>query len=354
MIKVLIVDDEKMVRDGLVYTMPWKELGIEVVGAAANGKAALEIIREKKPQVVLTDIMMPEMNGLELLEIIKAEIPNIKVVILSGYDDFQYAQKALKSGVVDYLVKPVDADELTQLMERIGDSLQEDLTFDKDKLYFQKEIEDELEKYIVAIRAGKNQAALSTISGIFGKETIKNLPIEKYHKLSVDIVNTICLMLEKYGVELENTVNESYPGHYLELLNITSVQELSEWMQEFTKRIILLFDDNNGENYKMVISKAIDFIDNHYYEDLSVQRVAQNVYLNSNYFSHLFKKIRKESFTDYLNKVRIEKAKSLLTENIYKVYEVSDMVGYSDYKYFSSVFKKLVGVSPTEYNKLGK
>lgn len=352
MIKVLIVDDEKMVRDGLVYTMPWDKLNIEIVGSVGNGKAALELIREKKPQVVLTDIMMPEMDGIELLKIVKEEMPNIKFVILSGYDDFQYAQVALKYGVIDYLVKPVDADELTQLMERIRDSLQDEISFDKEKIYFQKEIESSLEQYIVAVRTGNKQTAINIVDSIFGKETIKSMPMEQYHKLSIDIVNTICIMLERYGVELGDAVHESYPSHYMEIFNITTIEDLKQWMNEFTERIIMLVDENNGD-YRLVITKAMEYINSHYFEDLSVQKVAQTVFLNSNYFSHLFKKIRKESFTDYLNKVRIDKAKSLLSQNLYKVYEVSDMVGYSDYKYFSSVFKKLVGVSPTEFNKLG-
>lgn len=352
MIKVVIVDDEKMIRDGLVYTMPWDELQIEVVGSAGNGRAALDIIREKKPNLVFTDIRMSEMDGIELLQVLKQEMPNVKVVILSGYDDFQYAQKALKLGALDYLVKPVNADELIKLLEDFKKSVKSDIDADIIKLNLQTLIDNELEQYITAVRSGNREKAFAVADKIYEKSINIELPLEQYNKICIEILNLICSKIRKY--DLEDAISNSFTELYLEIYKIFKKEEFKEWIYDFTKRLFFIIADKNSDNYRLVIRKAIEYIDAHYSEDISAQKIAQVVFLNPNYFSHLFKKIKKESFTDYLNKVRIEQAKQLLRDNLYKVYEVSDMVGYSDYKYFSSIFKKLVGVTPTEYNKLPK
>lgn len=354
MLKVVIVDDEKMIRDGLVYTMPWDEMKIEVVGSAENGKVALDIIREKKPNLVLTDIRMPEMDGIELLKVLKSEMPNTKVVILSGYDDFQYAQSALKYGAVDYLVKPVNADELIKLLEDFQKSIQESLDADLVQLNLQNLIDSELELYVTALRTTHQDNAFLIVDKIYEKIIAKQLPLEQYYKICMELVNLICMRIKKYNYDLEDEISSLLPDIYLGLNKITKKEELKDWMYELTSKFFSILDDKNGDNYRLVIRKAVEYIEENYSEDISAQKVAKEVYLNANYFSHIFKKIKKESFTDYLNKVRIEKAKELLAGNLYKVYEISSMVGYNDYKYFSMIFKKLVGVTPTEFNKLTK
>jgi len=354
LLKVVIVDDEKMIRDGLVHTMPWDKMQIEVVGSAENGRVALNIIREKKPNLVLTDIRMPEMDGIELLKALKTEMPNTKVVILSGYDDFQYAQSALKYGAVDYLVKPVNADELIKLLEDFKKSIQASLDADFVQLNLQNLIDNELELYVTALRTGNQENAFSMVDKIYEKVIAKQLPLEQYYKICMELVNLICMRIKKYNYNVEDAISSLLTDIYIGLNKITKVEELKEWMYELTSKFYSILDEKSGDNYRLVIRKAVEYIDEHYSEDISAQKVAREVYLNANYFSHIFKKLKKESFTDYLNKVRIEKAKELLAGNLYKVYEVSSMVGYSDYKYFSMIFKKFVGVTPTEFNKLTK
>lgn len=354
MIKVVIVDDEKMIRDGLAYTMPWNEMGIEVAGTACDGEVALELIREKKPHVVLTDIRMPIMDGLQLLKTIKEEMPSIRVIILSGYDEFSYAQQAVKYGASDYLIKPVDAVELRKVMEKLIDSFHEEIFEDLPILELQKEIRNTVEPYITAIRLGNFKAAVASLDKIFDTQTFKALLDKKLKKQVVEIIDRIFRSLKEDGLELEDEVHNEFLSSCRSLVSITETGELKNWMYRFTEKITALVEEKKSDSYHMVIKKAVEYIENHYNEELSAKKVAEAVHLNPNYFSHLFKKIRKESFTDYLNRVRVEKAKELMAERLYKVYEVSDMVGYKDYKYFSSTFKKIVGVSPMEYNKLPK
>jgi len=120
MIKLMIVDDESIIRKGIRTSIDWSTLNVEIVGEARNGKQALELVQQLKPDIVLTDIRMPHMDGLEFAQQLKQQFPNINIIILSGYDDFNYARTAMKIGVTDYLMKPVGAEELTALVTKIG------------------------------------------------------------------------------------------------------------------------------------------------------------------------------------------------------------------------------------------
>lgn len=117
MIKIFLVEDEVIIRNGIKNSINWEREGYEFVGEASDGELAYPLIKKVKPDILITDIKMPFMDGLELSEIVKKEIPGIKIIILSGYDEFEYAKKAISIGVTDYLLKPIAADKL---MEAIG------------------------------------------------------------------------------------------------------------------------------------------------------------------------------------------------------------------------------------------
>jgi two-component system response regulator YesN len=354
LIKLVIVDDEKMIREGLASTMPWNDMGVEVVGTAGNGQAALEIIKDEKPHIVLTDIRMPKMDGLQLLKNISEENLKIKVVMLSGYDEFSYAQQAIRYGASDYILKPINAEELEKLIKRLVQTFTEEVYEDLAYIKAKKSIEAELLQYITAIRSTNRDIAISSLNKISEKLRAQALVHDQYHKLYMEIISSVLHALDEDGLKHAGKLREEYLKSFIDLLNTANGDDLMEWLYSFTDKVSEYIKENKGDTYSNVIKKAMEYIEQHYNEELSAQKVAEAVYLSPNYFSHIFKKIRKESFTDYLNKIRVEKAKALLSNNLYKVYEVSDMVGYSDYKYFSSVFKKIVGVSPTQYSELSK
>lgn len=126
MIKVVIVDDEPKLRQGLQTLIPWESLGFIVTATAANGKEALEVIEEKAPDVVIVDIRMPVMDGLQLIEHLRSNGHHLHFMILSGYADFEYAKQAIKYGVFGYLVKPVDIDEMSSSLKRIRERIEEE------------------------------------------------------------------------------------------------------------------------------------------------------------------------------------------------------------------------------------
>ena len=126
MMKVFLVDDEIAIRENLRNSFPWEEHGFQLVGEAPDGEMALPMIRDLNPDILLTDIRMPFMDGMELCAQVKRMLPWVGVVILSGYDDFSYAQKAISLGVKEYLLKPITADELGQALRRVSEQIAEE------------------------------------------------------------------------------------------------------------------------------------------------------------------------------------------------------------------------------------
>ncbi|MGG4169280.1 response regulator transcription factor [Rossellomorea vietnamensis] len=124
MLKVILVDDEIQIRKGLKWKVDWEEEGFVIVGEASNGKEALQVIKEEMPDLVLTDVRMPVMDGMQLVKALSAEYPDIKVIVLSGYSDFEYVRSSLVEGVKDYLLKPVDPEELTSALRKSKDEIE--------------------------------------------------------------------------------------------------------------------------------------------------------------------------------------------------------------------------------------
>lgn len=126
--KVVIVEDEDLLRNGLIQTIPWRELGFEVAGEADNGKKGLEVIRQVRPHVVFSDIKMAQMDGLTMAEKIHEWNPGIRIVFISGYDEFSYAMRALKVGAVEYILKPIQLEEVKNILRNLSDKLNSELS----------------------------------------------------------------------------------------------------------------------------------------------------------------------------------------------------------------------------------
>lgn len=136
--KVVLVEDEDLLRNGLIQAIPWHELGFEVVGEADNGKKGLELIQQVHPHVVFSDIKMAQMDGLTMAEKIREWDPNIRMVFISGYDDFSYAKRALKVGAVEYILKPIQLEEVKGILQNMADKLTSE--FSQKQEYYKLEL----------------------------------------------------------------------------------------------------------------------------------------------------------------------------------------------------------------------
>ena len=123
MVKVFLVEDEIVIRDGIKNSIKWEKEGFEFVGEAGDGELAYPMILKEQPDILITDIKMPFMDGLELSRLVKQELPDIKILILSGYDEFEYAKEAIRIGVAEYLLKPVSSIKLLEVLHSVTSAI---------------------------------------------------------------------------------------------------------------------------------------------------------------------------------------------------------------------------------------
>lgn len=175
--KVMVVDDEDEIRLGIIKKINWEALGFKVIGDGENGKDALEKVEKLQPDIVLTDIKMPFMDGLELVEELGKVMPSTRVVIFSGADDFEYAHKAIKLNVVEYILKPINSIELTDILKRLKEKL--------DKEYEEKRnLETLYNHYIESLPVLREQFLVSAIEG----RVTRDMWLTKCKKLGIDLV----------------------------------------------------------------------------------------------------------------------------------------------------------------------
>lgn len=246
MIKVLIVEDENLIRKKLLHFIDYDALGMVVVADGSNAVEGVDLIKKYQPDIVLADINMPEKDGLDMIS--ETLDYDYIAIIISGYDYFSYAQRALKYGVTDYLLKPISLDDL--------------------------------------------------------KEALINAREIIYKKRNVISQKT----------DLENAVDIS----------------LNPLIKDST------------------VIEMIDYIKNNYEEKISISDLSKDLAYSESMLNRKFKKEVHITFNEYLNRYRINKAIDLLKNSDYNITEIAYMCGYSSAKYFARVFKKYLGMSPSD------
>lgn len=241
--RVIIADDEETIRNGLENLINSYDIGLNVIKKCKDGKESIEAIEKYKPEIIIMDINMPHINGLDVIDKVKDISPYSKIIIISGYDKFEYAQKAIELGVFNYLLKPID--------------------------------------------------------------------IVKFKDI------------------------------------------LLEAKKSYSERIWEINQLNEDEIKANSVDDCISFIQKNYSNsDLSLNLVAELFFVSTSYLSKTIKNKTGHNFTDYLNKLRINRSIELLkSEKSYTIKEISDMVGYNSQHYFSRAFKNYTGKSPVQYKK---
>ena len=145
-IKVFLVEDEMVIRNGIVKSINWEKEGYRLVGEASDGELAYPMILKEKPDILLTDIKMPFMDGLELSRLVKQELPDTKILIFSGYDEFEYAKEAIRIGVTEYLLKPVSSEQLLEVMRRISKQIEQDREEREMLRQYQEDMKENVER----------------------------------------------------------------------------------------------------------------------------------------------------------------------------------------------------------------
>ncbi len=516
--RILIVDDEILVRQGIKHYMVWEQFGFQIVGEASNGKEALELVDQLQPHIVITDIVMPIMDGEEFTRIVKQRYPHIEVIVLSSYGEFSYVRSTFQSGVADYILKPkLETQELLQVLQKTArciPSLQYNEDNDQELLSIDHIIEKVISGYevdygqelikqafpyehycLIGVQpsgyiannhtSAAVQSHLSTL-GMRLAEVLESLgtsivfrpaPVsdsglivflinleESQYSALVTVIQRLAddihaqspqigwvmsspfhtfeqidpvyhqqilklldyrfyfpdrrLMLEselpppvavqgafnlkQFAEEMKREHFEfafqelrqyvtAMSGNYVStpfelksflgnvVFNIITllgnldydVEQLDAEKYNYFKQIneaehineaidllnrfLLVVDQqiaartqpNSNSNMK----KLLEYIDIHFAESLSLTGLGQYFHFNPSYLSSYFTTHNKEGFSEYLNKIRVEKAVAMLKEDEFTIADISSKVGYSDPSYFTKVFKKLTGLSPSQYRR---
>lgn len=507
--RILIVDDEILIRQGVKHYINWEQEGFTIAGEASNGMEALEMIRQSQPHIVLTDIVMPVMDGEELTREIKAAYPEIEVIVLSSFSEFEYVRSTFQSGVADYILKPkleiqgllkslrnaaskvmsdresegrnlvnppieqtiermiagfdgsfdagvvydvfpldyfflqgidlkrlqidMDMDGLTRIIkaamaEQLPYANSLTMTIDHNLLTVVNLADmprDELHRAMLSISeavTGHSPATVVVKSELFKnftdigkvyKESLHRLlqysyflterqlishddlpiPIPPAGKFNLnqfteelkrrnfeaafhDLREHVAILSSSYATDvfefksfLSNMIftitvllgNMDYQVQELETTKYSYFNAIdqSRNAKQASDRLYRFIEESESvikaasnlpvsENMKMLL----DYIENHYAQPLSLKEMAKHFHFNPSYLSSYFTTHNKESFVDYLNRVRTNKACELLREDTAAISEISSLVGYSDHSYFCKVFKKATGYSPSQYRKL--
>lgn len=373
MLKVLIADDEEAIRKGLKKIITSADIGLNVIGEASDGEIALEMAEKLKPDIMLIDINMPFLNGLDFLNKVNRIIPDTITIIISGYDEFEYARKALQLGVFDYLLKPVDRKKLIDTLLRATDAYNKkmkekeykkltQIEFKENKTYIQESflkkcIESNFEeKYLI-----KNMDLLEIDNDenmwlfiINDKDEIlkKNIGIKCYSFYKDEYL----ILIIKNGFldieEIKKNLTETYvrlSGN--EIIYSYSILEKGILSLSSAYRNLLKEHIKKGQNTGN-ISHIINYIKDNYSDpNLSLQRVADEFHVSPSYLSRIINQKIGISFIEYLTEIRLNKAIELLSvdnDDVY-IYEIAKSVGYNSQHYFSRIFKSKTGFSPLEY-----
>lgn len=513
--RLLIVDDEYLVRQGIKHLLNWEKEGFQVIGEAANGKEALELIEQVRPHIVLTDIVMPVMDGEAFTRTVKLRYPEIEVIVLSSFSEFEYVRSTFQSGVADYILKPtLDNNQLLDILrataaqipslkmneqdsqtqsgpsiDKIVDRLMsgydaldyEDtiqvyfphnsfywLGCDLSRVKFSSEQEaarwkenviPQIHSYLsakgfVALHVNAERTVLLFL--LNGDEQVANEHktaeivrglSELEQQLSVDpiwILGERCAQFQKLGQmykqqfkklmdktfyfpdtsfliasefgaldqaqtepfniilfteqfkrkqyeealeQLQSHLAAISVQHEMDVFEFKSilvnmiftmsnligqqmnVQSLDEEKYGFFKKIdearyardaIQLMNDyivklrgviEESRQQENPIQPLLEYMHNHYMEQLTLAELAKHFHFNPSYLSSYFSAHTQEGFSDYLNKIRMEKAMELLKDPTVTISDISGRVGYSEHSYFCKVFKKYNGLSPSSYRK---
>lgn len=528
--RIMLVDDEEEVRKAMIRKMDWEQLGFTVAGDAENGEDALEKLELLEPDVVMTDIRMPYMDGLKLVARIREKYPFIKILIFSGYDDFEYAKQAIKYRVTEYILKPVNGEELAEILKRVRISLDEEIKqrrnismlqesyenslpmlrevflndlvsrgadlsgvapklkeygvdildarkwlaavihvdqveqAEEQELYRHQElipisvrklVEDHLKTYgrftvfnsaegitlIAAVDENNSETGLITLLedtckesrrmlgvsitvGVgyscdtlqeirrsyqtavdalgyraivgcgrtiyindvepvnrgklqfgageeaeltaaikFGTkdqigETLRELAVRmddakvhdnQYQVYMLTIVNCLIRLMQQYDLKMSGMFDSE--DHYADIIKrICRRESFAEEMIPIACRMNEALNQARDNTTRKVIVEAKEYIQENYADpELSVDVLCRHLHMSPAYFSTVFKKETGQTYVNYLTEVRLQRAEELLEQTDDKTYEIAQKVGYQEQNYFSYVFKKKYGISPTKY-----
>lgn len=406
MYKLIIVDDEEEIRRGLRFFIEASKQEYEIAGEFDDGNEAIEFLNENYVELVITDVKMNSVSGIDVMKFIyEAKLPT-KVIVISGYKKFDYSTAAIEYKARFYMSKPTDYDDLVNAFRIITEEIKaekeekaQNELIRKQFLYFKNEFlkkifqnnltEDEFKKKLEIVGASDNfkscrfaivsmriasyeeyYAENITINGDFADEKIINAVLSFFKDYSLDAccVHSIrgkfkfAVYSDIYATAAElmdflDTKLKELEAYMTKKLNVEPKSHISAgysdavsfFKNDPVEQPAFENDSLDDDDYRLVQIER--YISTNITKDITLQQVAEHFHYNMNYFSGYFKQRMGENFSSYIINMKMNIAKNLLCFTNKKLSEISSDIGYSELSYFLKVFKKNVGVSPMEYRK---
>ncbi|CAG7595606.1 HTH-type transcriptional activator RhaR [Paenibacillus solanacearum] len=338
MYTVLVAENEPWVLRGIVEMVEAAGEEYEVIGACGNGEEAWSLIQDMWPMLLITDIMMPELDGLALIKRITEHRIPLASIIISGYDSFSYAQQAITYGVAEYMLKPVEFGGLLEALNRSKEKLESVRSMNPYIVTFQNLLENS--QGLSPKRAMQKQEELI-------RSVLRTNALNKQARWNLLHVfeQKVRRLLGDYGIRLHE-LPSPVPGGASE-----DEASILHYHKALLERWYLESPSSVKASMPAAIERSCQYITEHFREEITLSEMAELSHFSVSHFSSLFKKHTGSSLVSYVNGLRVEEAKKLLLSSAFSVAEIAGIVGFSTTPYFTRAFKTAVGVSPLEYRK---
>lgn len=346
MLNVMIVDDEARTRRVLTEFIEWKQINAKPVVIASNGLEAIEALKNNVIDVIISDIRMPFVDGLELARFIKTNNLNIRVILVSAYAEFEYAQSALKYDVTDYILKPLNTKKLKDISNIIKNIHSQKENTTKNFLLFNNNLEfaSKLKSCIL----GMNEQSVYNIISEF-LNSIDN--IENNIKVSCSWILHICINIAR--------------EHQIDILEFEQSIKILEktpdlnYFDHTLKSVISLINSlkirqSRNKTSKVDVQSILNYISIKISDhDLSASKIANHFNVSISHLCNKFKENSGTTINKTIIQLRMEYASALLLETTMPIHNISILVGYENIQYFNKLFKRYYGISPSDYRNRG-
>ena len=336
----MLVDDDPYVGKCLRELIDWERFGCEIIAEAFDGAEALKLAQETMPDVVITDVKMPVMNGLELCKQLREEMNGVTIIFLSGYDDFSTAQFALRYNVTDYILKPINSKkiiELSNILEKLTQSCNAKKYFDE--LLYEKETE------ICSNLESSNVSYFELLFQEISDYSVSNYVMVK--EAAILLINILYRHFEDIGIKAEATGRRKKLD---ELQDMKNCAEIITFVKNHYFDVLQFSIFENDDYYRELIVKMEAYIATNYKNpNLDISDIANHFKFSTSYIMSFFPKHAGVTLNVCIMNIRMEKAEALLCNTVLSINDIAQMTGFIDQNYFTRVFKKQNNLTPTAY-----
>lgn len=344
--KALIVDDDVFVRKFIREMIPWASLGFDQLLEADNGAVALDVAMREKPDLVISDVKMPVLNGLELSQRLRHTMVDTYIILLSEYSDFEYVQKAINCGVQDYVLKPFTKECIAQIIGKI----RQIVANHEKKRYYNALMTDRAHMRAL-IRDMLDRSDVQACRELFDRIANDHIHIDDIKRFTLLFLDELFEQMIKTAFrksELAELRRVSLARHD----GLKRIADLLDFTETLCNECVAL-NDKHIKPAESYIRMILEYIDQHYADpDLSVAKIAEYLHLSPVYVGALFKQHQGTGMIAHIHEVRICVSMEMIKDLSLSISDISARIGYLTPDYFTKVFKKATGLAPSEYRNM--